>query len=106
MAISADLSSLPADARPSMQICLFEAARQIGATAGTRLRFDRLAHIEPGNGGWRFRAETTATYLDGDRASRSIAGQRPPPSFSSISRAEPSGMLAPLPRLRCGAAMP
>lgn len=66
-AITADLSSLPADSRPSMQTCLFEASRQIGATGGTRLRFDRLVHIEPGNGGWRFRAETTASYPDGER---------------------------------------
>jgi len=67
-AVSADLSSLQASARPSMQTCLFEAARQIGATGGTRLRFDRLTSIEPGNGGWRFAAALTATYPDGDRA--------------------------------------
>jgi hypothetical protein len=66
-AISADLSSLPAEAKPSMQTCLFEASRQIGATGGTRLRFDRLRSIEPGNGGWRFAAELVATYPDGDR---------------------------------------
>ena len=67
-AVSADLSSLQAGARPSMQTCLFEAARQIGATGGTRLRYDRLTSIEPGNGGWRFGAELTATYPDGERA--------------------------------------
>jgi hypothetical protein len=67
-AVSADLSSLQASARPSMQTCLFEAARQIGATGGTRLRLHRLTSIEPGNGGWRFGAELTATYPDGDRA--------------------------------------
>jgi hypothetical protein len=67
-AVSADLSSLQAGARPSMQTCLFEAARQIGATGGTRLRYDRMTSIEPGNGGWRFGAELTATYPDGDRA--------------------------------------
>lgn len=66
-AISADLSSLPAAARPSMQTCLFEASRQVGATGGTRLRFDRLGSIEPGNGGWRFAAELVATYPDGER---------------------------------------
>ena len=51
-----------------MQTCLFEASRQIGVTGGTRLRFDRLVGIEPGNGGWRFSAETTATYPDGQRS--------------------------------------
>jgi len=66
--VSADLSVLPEASRPSMQSCLFEAARQIGATGGTRLRFDKLVNIEPGNGGWRFRTEMTATYPDGDRA--------------------------------------
>jgi len=66
--LAADLSSLQADARPAMQTCLFEASRQIGATGGTRLRFDRLRSIEPGNGGWRFAADLTATYPDGDRA--------------------------------------
>lgn len=66
--ISADLSSVQTAARPSLQTCLFEASRQIGATGGTRLRFDRLKTIEPGNGGWRFAADLTATYPDGDRS--------------------------------------
>lgn len=65
--ISADLSSIQAAARPSMQACLFEASRQIGATGGTRLRFDGLKTIEQGNGGWRFGADLVATYPDGDR---------------------------------------
>ncbi len=67
-ALSADLAAVPAEARPSMQTCLFEASRQVGATGGTRLRFDKVTGIEPGNGGWRFHADTTATYPDGDRA--------------------------------------
>lgn len=66
-AVSADLSSLQAEARPSMQTCLFEASRQVGATGGTRLQLNRLTSVEPGNGGWRFGAELTATYPDGDR---------------------------------------
>lgn len=66
-AISADLSPLPSTARPSVQTCLHEAARQIGATGGTRLSYDRLVSLEQGNGGWRFGASLTATYPDGDR---------------------------------------
>jgi hypothetical protein len=66
--ISADLSSIPANARPSMQTCLSEAAREIGATGGSRLRFDRVKTIEAGNGGWRFAADLVATYPDGDKA--------------------------------------
>ncbi|UIJ45366.1 DUF3011 domain-containing protein [Sphingomonas cannabina] len=63
----ADLSPLPPASRPSVQTCLREAARQIGATGGTRLTYDRLVSIEPGNGGWRFGASLTAAYPDGDR---------------------------------------
>lgn len=67
-AISADLTLVRAEARPSLQTCLFEASRQIGVTGGTRLRLDRVTSIEPGNGGWRFAADLTATYPDGARA--------------------------------------
>lgn len=66
-ALVADLSPLPSDSRPSVQTCLTEAARQIGATGGTRLTYDRLVSLEPGNGGWRFGASLTAAYPDGDR---------------------------------------
>jgi len=66
-ALSADLNLVRSEARPSLQTCLFEASRQIGVTGGTRLRLDRITSIEPGNGGWRFAAELTATYPDGDR---------------------------------------
>jgi hypothetical protein len=65
--VVADLSVLPADSRPSMNTCLQEAARQIGVTGGTQVRFDRLTWIEPGNGGWRFRAQLIATYPDAER---------------------------------------
>jgi hypothetical protein len=66
-ALSADLSPLPAASRPSIQTCLREAARQIGATGGTRLLYDKLVSLEQGNGGWRFGASLIATYPDGDR---------------------------------------
>lgn len=66
-ALSANLSALPADARPSVQTCLFEAAKQIGATGGTRLSYDKLVSLEQGNGGWRFGASVTAAYPDGNR---------------------------------------
>lgn len=66
-ALVADLSPLPSAARSSVQTCLYEAARQIGATGGTRLSYDRLVSLEPGNVGWRFGASLTATYPDGDR---------------------------------------
>jgi hypothetical protein len=66
-ALIADLSPLPTASRPSVQTCLHEAARQIGATGGTRLSYDKLVSLEPGNGGWRFGASLTASYPDGDR---------------------------------------
>ena len=66
--LSADLSSLPSAARSSVQNCMFDAARQIGVTGGTMLRFERTISLDPGNGGWRFRAAMTASYPDGDRS--------------------------------------
>ena len=63
--LSANLSALPSASRPSVQNCMNDAARQIGATGGTRLTYDRLVNLEQGNGGWRIRAAMTATYPDG-----------------------------------------
>lgn len=65
--LSANLSSLPSASRPSVQNCMNDAARQIGITGGTRLSYDRLIHLEQGNGGWRIRAAMTATYPEGAR---------------------------------------
>ncbi|ARS27121.1 DUF3011 domain-containing protein [Sphingomonas sp. KC8] len=67
-AIVADFAGLPAAARPVANRCMTEAARQIGATGGTRLSYDRLVSLEQGNGGWRIRAALTGTYPDGERA--------------------------------------
>jgi hypothetical protein len=66
--LRADLSAIPSAARTSVQNCLFDAARQIGVTGGTKLSYDRTTSLEPGNGGWRFGAAVTASYPDGDRA--------------------------------------
>jgi hypothetical protein len=66
--VSADLSGLQASARPTMQNCLFAASKEIGVTGGSKMRLDRITKLEPGNGGWRFNAELTSTYPDGDRA--------------------------------------
>ncbi len=63
--LSANLGNLPAAARPSVQNCMNDAARQIGITGGTRLSYDKLVSLEQGNGGWRIRATMTATYPDG-----------------------------------------
>ena len=63
--LSANLGGLPGAARPSVQNCMNDAARQIGVTGGTRLSYDKLISLEQGNGGWRIRATMTATYPDG-----------------------------------------
>ncbi|UKK84038.1 DUF3011 domain-containing protein [Sphingopyxis sp. BSN-002] len=63
--LSANLSGLPGAARPSVQNCMNDAARQIGATGGTKLSYDKLVSLEQGNGGWRIRAAMTATYPTG-----------------------------------------
>ncbi len=65
--LSANLGGLPSAARPSVQNCMTDAARQIGVTGGTRLSYDKLVSLEQGNGGWRIRAALTATYPDGAR---------------------------------------
>lgn len=66
--LSANLSGLPSASRSSVQNCMNDAARQIGATGGTRLSYDKLVSLEQGNGGWRIRAAMTATYSDGARS--------------------------------------
>lgn len=66
-AITADLSTLTAAQKPAMQTCLFQASQEIGATGGTKLKLDGITEIQPGNGGWRFRAKLIGTYPDGDR---------------------------------------
>lgn len=66
--LSANLSGLPSAARPSVQNCMTDAARQIGVTGGTKLSYDKLVSLEQGNGGWRIRAAMTATYPDGAKA--------------------------------------
>lgn len=63
--LSANLNSLPSASRPSVLNCMNDAARQIGATGGTKLSYDKLISLEQGNGGWRIRAAMTATYPDG-----------------------------------------
>jgi hypothetical protein len=66
--ITAQLGGLTPDARPSMQTCLNEAARQVGATGGTEIRLDRIDDVQPGNGGFRFRFQLVAVYPDETRS--------------------------------------
>ena len=66
--LSANLSGLPSASRASVQNCMTDAARQIGATGGTKLSYDKLVSLAQGNGGWRIRAAMTATYPDGAKS--------------------------------------
>ncbi len=65
--ITANIGGVTPSARPSLNTCLTEAARQIGATGGTDIRLDRLDDIEAGNGGYRFRFQLIGVYPDENR---------------------------------------
>ena len=66
--VTADLSALQSNARPTMQNCLFAASKEIGVTGGSKIRLDKITKVEAGNGGWRFNAELTSTYPDGEKS--------------------------------------
>ncbi|MCG2841844.1 DUF3011 domain-containing protein [Sandaracinobacter sp. RS1-74] len=65
--LEANIQMLTPDQQRSMQICLFEAARQTGVTGGTHVRLDSVDEIVQGNGGWRFRFRATGTWPNGQR---------------------------------------
>lgn len=65
--ITAQMGGVTPDARPSLQMCLNEAARQVGATGGSEIRLDRLDDVQPGNGGFLFRFQLVAVYPDETR---------------------------------------
>ncbi|WP_199556216.1 DUF3011 domain-containing protein [Sandaracinobacteroides hominis] len=60
--LDADLGKFPSDARVSGEACMKEAARQIGATGGTRVRLDTLDTASRSGDGWMILARITATY--------------------------------------------
>lgn len=66
--IVADLSRLPADQRPSVQTCLDEAARQIGATGGTEVRLEQIKNVSRISNGWSVRAQLVSVYPDQQRS--------------------------------------
>lgn len=66
--IVADLSRLPADQRPSVETCLNEAARQIGATGGSEIRLDEIRNVSRISNGWSVHAQLTSTYPDQQRS--------------------------------------
>lgn len=66
-AVIANLSTIPADRRPSVQTCLNEAARQIGATGGTQITLDRVTSVNRVSDGWELRALLVTSYPEETR---------------------------------------
>ncbi len=58
----ADTGSLPRDARRAADMCLVEAARQIGATGGTEVRLDAILGHQQQNAGYLFGGQTSVRY--------------------------------------------
>jgi Protein of unknown function (DUF3011) len=65
--ISASTGGVMPDARPALNMCLNDAARQVGATGGSEIRLDRIDDVQAGNGGYRFRFPLVAIYPDQSR---------------------------------------
>lgn len=65
--LDADLSKFPSEARTPGEACLKEAARQIGATGGTRVRLDAIDGASRSGDGWMVLARLTATYPEQSR---------------------------------------
>ena len=65
--IEANIQMLTPDQQRTMQICLFEGARQTGLAGGTVMALTGVDQIVQGNGGWRFTARGTATFPDKNR---------------------------------------
>lgn len=61
--VEANLSAFPDRSRREARACLNEAARQVGATGGSRVRLERvlLSEQQPG-GGWRHEAQVMKTW--------------------------------------------
>ncbi len=62
--IDADLAKFPSDARSEAQLCMNEAARQVGATGGTRVALDRVDQAQRSGDGWMLVARVTGTWPD------------------------------------------
>jgi hypothetical protein len=65
--VDADYGLFPRDAEASGRACMAEAARQVGATGGTRVRLDRVDMAQREGQGWNILAKTTLTYPQQER---------------------------------------
>jgi len=62
--IDADLAKFPSDARVEAQLCMNEAARQVGSTGGTRVSLVRVDQAQRSAGGWLLVAQVSGTWPD------------------------------------------
>jgi hypothetical protein len=62
--IDADLARFPSDARSEAQLCMNEAARQIGSTGGTRVSLNRVDQAQRSGDGWMLVAQVSGTWPD------------------------------------------
>lgn len=62
--LSADLDRFPAEARTPGEACLREAARQVGATGGTRLELVSVDRAERSGNGWLLIGTLAGTWPD------------------------------------------
>jgi len=61
-AIDADMQKFPAAARTDANACMREAARQVGATGGTRIRLIDVDTAQRSGDGWMILARLSTTY--------------------------------------------
>ncbi len=62
--VEADWSLLPAAARAEAEACMNEAARQFGATGGTRVKLKDVDTARQSGSGWMILADVTGTWDD------------------------------------------
>lgn len=62
--VEADLTKFPSAARDEGQACMNEAARQIGATGGTRVRLVNVDTAQQSGQGWMILADVSGTWDD------------------------------------------
>lgn len=66
--LDADIARFPTESRPAAQLCLNEAARQIGQIGGTAVRLDQVDAAQRSGEQWMVLARVTATYEGKPRA--------------------------------------
>lgn len=66
--LDADITRFPSESRPAAQLCLNEAARQVGEIGGTAVRLDQVDAAQRSGEQWMVLARVTTTYEGKSRA--------------------------------------